>query len=531
MKPSDPTFTRRTGELPWPEWVESFRDHQVTATEQILDAYQRGVDVVFLDAPTGSGKTLVAEAVRRQLGVCGVYVCNGKDLQHQFANDYPYAKVLKGRANYPTEFMPAYTAEDCLGKLCAWCEETESCPYQIARQAAREAPVAVLNTSYFLHETQNEKSKFTGGGLVVADESDTLEGILMGHVEFRITARRMDELGIRGPVKSARVGTVKTWLENDFLDGVKRERKKLAGRPGVTPSVLTVRKRKQLASLVGRAKRVTDTIGGDNGWGDWVRDYDTRSPGDLILKPVKVATVAADRLWPEGQRWLCMSASIISVEEQVESLGVDEAGLTWELVKVPMMFPKENRPVKYVPVGDMSWKTIRQDTEKVIQKIVEIVEDHEGDNVLVHAVNYRLAGDIYDGLRAAQVDTNVYTYHSAHERNDVLERFKKYGGVLVAPSMDRGIDLAGDLCRVVVIAKVPFPSLKDRQIEARMRLPGGQWWYSVAVARTILQMCGRGVRSETDSATTYILDRQFGKWWSGSGKKLLPEWWREALTS
>ncbi len=78
-----------------PDWVTGFRPQQVDAVMQIMAAFE-DVDVVVLDAPTGTGKTLIAEAVRLLLadrqteaGVRawrdGMYVCSSKSLQDQFA--------------------------------------------------------------------------------------------------------------------------------------------------------------------------------------------------------------------------------------------------------------------------------------------------------------------------------------------------------------------------------------------------------------------------------------------------------------
>jgi Rad3-related DNA helicase len=50
----------------------------------------------------------------------------------------------------------------------------------------------------------------------------------------------------------------------------------------------------------------------------------------------------------------------------------------------------------------------------------------------------------------------------------------------------------------------------------------------VQTIREIVQMTGRGVRSETDSCTTYIIDGAFGKLWTRN-KSLFPSWWREAV--
>lgn len=48
-------------------------------------------------------------------------------------------------------------------------------------------------------------------------------------------------------------------------------------------------------------------------------------------------------------------------------------------------------------------------------------------------------------------------------------------------------------------------------------------------ARTVVQMTGRGVRGSEDWCVSYVLDRQFMRWWNGEGKRLLPRWWRDAM--
>ena len=114
--PVDYTSLSSYGPEPWPDWVRGFRDHQVAAVEEIMDGYARGKKVMVLDAPVGSGKTLIAEMVRRRLAVEGLegadgsmlYVAHSRGLQAQFLADFPAAKVLMGKANYPTRDGPAW---------------------------------------------------------------------------------------------------------------------------------------------------------------------------------------------------------------------------------------------------------------------------------------------------------------------------------------------------------------------------------------------------------------------------------------
>lgn len=536
-RPEDPAYFVRDREEPWPEWVRAFRPHQLEAVDAVLDAYNRGAKVVFLDAPTGAGKTLIAEMVRRRLGQRAVYVCNSKSLQDQFLADFDYARVLKGRANYPTQLMPGRTAEDCPGRDCKMCESKAVCPYLVAKRRAGAGAVAVLNTAYYLGESNSPMSLFKGREFVVVDESDTLEQQLMGAVEFRLSERQARKLGVDIPVKGARVKTVRTWLAEKLRPALVLEVQKLekSGRLfDVADTPETVREKNRLWRMIGRVDGVVAGLDpgeeGEESWGDWVRDYDWKHERDLVLKPVRVGGVGAKTLWPHGKKWLCMSASLVSTEEQAESLGLEELGWAYETVTVPMTFPVESRPIIYRPAANITFKTREVETPKLVAGVERVLEEHEGENVLVHTVNYRLAGELYDALRGGDAagDRMVWTYRGAGDRAETLERFKTKGGVLLAPSMDRGIDLPDDLCRVVVVAKIPFLNLQDRQVSERMRGEGGQMWYAVQVARTMVQMTGRGMRSEEDRCTTYVLDRQFGSWWK-DGRRLMPKWWTEAL--
>ena len=73
--------------------------------------------------------------------------------------------------------------------------------------------------------------------------------------------------------------------------------------------------------------------------------------------------------------------------------------------------------------------------------------------------------------------------------------------------MTEGFDFAYDLARWQVIAKVPFPYLGDRQVAAKKDI--NQDWYDLQAVMSIIQACGRIVRSDTDHGVTYVLDGDF----------------------
>lgn len=524
---------------PLPAWVREIRPHQSLAVDQITEAFESGVDVVFLDAPTGSGKTLVAELVRRQLQASALYICSDKSLQQQFLTDFPYANVLQGRSNYPTETSGdelnkwgryEISAEDCTASTprdpCWHCPSGRSgCPYHIAKQAAIHSELAVLNTAYFLAETSVGAASAFGGKaareLVIVDEADTLEDMLMNYVQFELPTWLVRKLGLRIPKKGVHKPTLISALR-----GYKTEITAAAGR-GVWRD--SVKDNARVQWIAWNCGRVADELekdlladDADEDSGRWIRDYDTKT---LALKPVIVGPYGTKSLWRHGRKWLLMSGTIISADEMADSLGLP---LDYTTVTVPMTFPVENRPIVVAPIADVTRRATEEDYADLVYAVEQISLRHAGERVLVHCVSRMLAEKL--ATQCVLPGRNVCSYGSAQGKAAALEAYmSEVNSIMFAQSMDRGVDLPGDACRVVVIAKVPFPSLGDRRVSARLRLPGGESWYAVQTVRKIIQMTGRGVRSDVDHATSYVLDKQFAINTFRKSKGLYPTYWRDAI--
>lgn len=528
ITPWDPAW----GHPPLPGWVQEFRPHQLDAIEDVLDAFERGKKVVFLDAPTGSGKTLIAEAVRRKLGGRAVYTCTTKTLQDQFLRDYEYASVLKGRDNYETILapFPDVTCGDCTNKGnddCNWCPTVSECPYQVAKADALGNNLAVLNTAYALNAWNSPKPFFANRDLAIMDECDLLESALMGWVEVRISERKRKQHGLREPevLDKRRVNQYgEKWREDwlrwvrDTVPVLSQALKKIDPH---TTDVRSIREAKWLSNTLANL----DILQGGLEFEDvkWVYDMDRHNA--VVFKPVEVSRFGQEYLWKHADRFLLMSATVISGEEMANSLGLEED--EWEVVKVPSTFPVENRPIHAMFAGRVTNKTYNGVIDDLGRYLRAIVEHHSGERMLIHTVSYKLARDLHGYLKGIP---HTRTYSNARERELILEWMRRTeGAVVLAPSFDRGVDLPGDYCTVQVVAKVPYPYLGDKQVSARLNTGyPGQVWFNAQTARTLVQMTGRGVRSDVDRCTTYIIDGQFLDFWK-KNRRLFPEWWKEAV--
>lgn len=516
-----------------PDWVESYRPHQMDAVGSVLDAFKY-VDVVILDAPTGSGKTLIGETIGRLMQTPRVYCCTEKSLQDQFMRDFPDAKLLKGRSNYPTinqrdrfhpeDYLGHVSCEDCqwsITKSCDLCPTKFVCPYETAKMDALHAEVAVLNTSYLLTEC-NGPGRFSKQRLVIVDEADTLESSLMNHVSVDVTEKRLSRYGWEVPSHVTVSDSWREWIGLHLPDIDHR----LSGLDVVSGNLGVLREAKFLSQLKQRLQNI-DVGLGDGYWaytGRGAKDFPGRG---VAFRPARVDLLGQQYLWRHSQKWLLMTATPISSQEMMSSLGYDKQ---YETVRLPNTFPVENRQVFFRGSVSMSFKNRENNAwDQMAEAITKDLSRHRDDRVLIHTVSYGLA-DHLTAYLSKKSGRKFITYRNAQGRVGALaEYLDTPASVLIAPSMGRGVDLPGDACRVQMISKVPFPYLKDRQVSMRMHSRGGQLWYSVQTVRTIVQMCGRAIRSKDDWAVTYIYDRDFQSNLWRKSRNLFPKWFQEAI--
>ncbi|MEM3646839.1 MAG: helicase C-terminal domain-containing protein, partial [Thermofilum sp.] len=397
------------------------------------------------------------------------------------------------------------------------------CPYDVQKSRALAAQLAVLNTAIFLNEA-NYVGGFSGNKhWIVFDEADLLEAEIMGFIEVSISSKLIDRLGLEPPSRKTVEEAWIKWVDKEAIPKVSERVKELEdGRDWKTISLEELRELQELTRVKAKLEFFRREIEATM-WANCTEDTDN---GPWVWKPVFIDRYAGSRLWKHGSRFLLMSATILEPKQFCRSLGIppEEA----EYIELPSTFPKENRPVYFVPVADMTHKQKNAEWPRLVESLDKVLDLHPYDKALVHTVSYALANYIYEHSKH---QWRMVKYNGSKEKSWLLEHYRKSEQplVIVAPSMDRGVDLPGDLLRVVVIAKVPYRDLSDEQV--RKRLYGardGRAWYSIDAVRTIVQMSGRGVRHEKDWAITYILDAQFGRLYK-EWKKAFPGWWREAL--
>ena len=138
----------------------SWRKGQREAIISIIEAYENGTNTVILDAPVGSGKSIIGMAVSYILnkhGKDGYILASDIALQEQYEKDFKLYNLkwgsVKGIDNYMCiDNMEKNSLGTCRNRNKApkgmYCYS--SCPYFVARDAASESPTALLNYAYWL---------------------------------------------------------------------------------------------------------------------------------------------------------------------------------------------------------------------------------------------------------------------------------------------------------------------------------------------------------------------------------------------
>ena len=507
------------GPWPWPAKVTALYPAQETAINEIVSHFERGIRVVALDAPTGSGKTVVAEAVRRRLQSRALYVCIDRGLQDQFASDFTFAALLKGRRNYPTlnrpevfGVEPFLTCEDCdldVG-VCSYCDEPDICPYRAAKRRALGADLACVNTAYFLREA-NSAGGLSSWPLVVADEADRLEGALMLSVEVEFNRRRLTLWGLEHPRND-----IAMWLQGVLPLALADAQYRASLLP--SDDVQVRRDARRAKEFLARVSLLVE----EYQRGGWVC-CDVKG-GGVAFRPVMVNTVGPSALWAHSARWLLMSATLLGTARLLRALGWAER---FAVVQMPSTFPVARRPLYVWPVADNVKAKQAESLPKLVGAIEQILQRHPQERILIHTVSFRLLEELREHL----VSSRLHFYESMRALPRTLAAYlSQLDGVLVAPALERGLDLPDGACRVIVVSKVPYPDLGDAQVAARMALPGGREWYLDQALRALVQMTGRGMRHAEDRCVSYLLDAQVRRLLRQHGDRL-PRWWREAIVT
>lgn len=141
-------------------------------------------------------------------------------------------------------------------------------------------------------------------------------------------------------------------------------------------------------------------------------------------------------------------------------------------------------------------------------RIVHLVEKHPNERGLIHTGNFEIARNLKEFIwEHSNTPRRFIFYNDAFQKAEAIKKLNKMqNGVIIGPSLTEGLDLKDDLCRFMILAKVPYPKLDEFNSKKMKLMPD---WYGWKTVTTIIQALGRGIRHKNDWCVTYLLDSCF----------------------
>lgn len=475
-------------EIGLPEKFQSWRPNQVEALRLLLTSQKR---VKALSAPTGFGKSpvVMAYALLRNIPTC--FVTDNRALQDQLMGDFASIGLvdIRGKRNYTCDLKADYTCEEGMASRCP-SKGTINCPASQADMRAATSMLVVTN-----YDKWTASRRF-GQGMehfqqVVFDEGHTAPDALARAMQVVISARETDEhLGMDFPKYAAAEEFVnwKPWAAEAraVADG-----KMLAAREMMrdNPQPSRVRHYLHMRNL---SKRLATIATGhpDN----WISDVVERG---YQFDPIRPGRYSESVLLLRVPSIVVTSATLRPKTLHMMGIGKE----SYDYREFDSDFDPARCPIYYVP-------TMRVDSRATslsplwvrLDQVAARRTDRKG---IVHTISYARRDEI---LNSSRFSDSMIVNTKGEASTSTVEHFKHSppGTILVSPSVGAGFDFPGRECEWQFVCKIPFPDSRSKIVKARQADDKEFGPYSAI--NTLVQICGRGMRSRADQCETIIAD-------------------------
>jgi len=505
---------------------------QQKVLNNIEQAFTEGYKFVIVRAPTGTGKSFISKTVANSSGQCSKefrdlitsylaykqdgeyeYDCKNetekqpfgcfaltvtKGLQDQYKQFFDDVKVLKGKSNYLCEVDKNYSVETApcvhIKKLRDECWRKNFCSYYRDRNEAMVGPFATLNYKMFFSLPDHVKHR----EYIICDEASELEDELVKEFTCIIDTDFLDECKVNFYPSNIPTGDyAKAYRGVESLTLSLQERIKdiestIKGNEKLT-NYLENEKKKMigLKNLNSKLQLLIES------WNDCEYLIEKKNGNMVTFTPLKVDGLTK-YLFNFGKKIVLMSATIIDEKNFAKTLGIEK----FKFIDVESPFDAKKAPIYVNKKHKLNAYSLKSALPGVIDMIEGICNMHKNEKGIIHT--HTLA--ITNAIKTRCTD-NRFLYREQGVQNDEILKLHyetEDPTVLVSPSLTHGIDLKDDLARFQIIVKAPFLPLIDQRI--KILFDNDKKWYENRMLCSLIQACGRGIRSKDDHCVTYILD-------------------------
>jgi Rad3-related DNA helicase len=534
------------------------RKEQREALEFIKNEWEKNPTnkTFLLNLPTGVGKSYLAMMISKlckdKMGKFSRVdvITNSKILQDQYSGTFESISDLKGKENYECE---SYSCSCAQGGEFNRLNKTscESCPYSNARENYISGGISLTNFYlYILYAIYNQKlMESRDARVLIVDECHELESVISDFISIKITEtivkkfKFSNEYEILKKLKS--ISTIQSYvdflsfLNGEIIDTIEGMEKGLISKPRdvksdkrdikISKVLNTKNSDVKIMNLITDLKQYQLKIDvflkeykeNSNNWvleSNW---NEKTKQKELALEPIWSFDYLDKYVFSHYDKVFLMSGTILDKNLFCQLNGLDVDNSVYYSISSP--FPLKNRPIFYMPLGKMSFKS-KEDTFKTyIPYIKKILDKYKNKKGVIHTNSFELSKWINDSIKDPRL-----IFHDSSNKDEMLRMHFESNEptVIVSPSMDTGVSFDDDKARFQIIAKVPYPSLASQK--NKMRQVNNPDWYSYKTVCGLIQMAGRPVRSNVDYADTIIIDGGFGDVIKHSSH-YLPDWLQDAI--
>jgi Rad3-related DNA helicase len=533
-----------------------FRPYQKEVILDIIQTYLEGEkDVYLLQAPTGSGKSIIGILVSQYLAdqkYTGYILASDLSLHSQYLDDFLKYRLswgnIKGVDNYDCYVNhEKFSLGDCKNKNISY-EAAESlpcfqfCGYLTTRKRAIAAPVTLLTYSYGLIQRNYVEEKMLGQGrgvpfpqrdFVICDEGHKILEIVQNHFSPKIgwdiykKAVKLTEFMKTNKLPLPKSPTLELQaLIRDILAEEDRERlhKLLYELQGRLVDILRAcdhiieRTKKQFKETVPK-----DWLGA-LGIKDYMKDVhckvedynaiihkvgtdklikNQQGPDDVVFNCLEENYMMTKHFHRKFGFKLIMTATMGDPKTFAKSLGIRSA----RYQKIPSLFNYEKSPIYYYSGRKLSYAEKEKNLPWAIETVKSILDDEKSVSGIIHTGSYEFTQKLFKELDPFQQKRVILYEGSSTKETAIREFYKRDDAVLMGPSLLEGLNLTEDLSRFQIFFKVPYPSLHDKYVAEKLK--HSPEWYDWKTTISLVQGAGRSIRTPEDYARTYIIDGCF----------------------
>lgn len=511
------------------------RPGQVDLVDHILCEYidEKKTNVI-LCGDTGMGKSLIAAVVGESLNtieksdLAAVYLSSTNALVNQYADSFEKLGDkkffrIKGASNYKCGYFNKLGNEKATGDDCVRTHLSEievskycgGCEFKRSRGLINSTEHLITNYAYWMIGKM-WSTHMEPRNLQVFDEAHLLNDVFCNQMTITVSDHIIDlyikdcsTLNGKCDTQAAELVLFKNLIKTNKItnENYKDQIKSLCKifikiceicdlQSALIPDLSAkIRFSKISSKFKGQADRI---VGFFKHKYDHV--FDDTVKGEISIKPIFISEMMGMLL---GKYNLFMTATM-SPEFAETTMNLDKK--TTSFIEAPQTFSASSRPLLFLGKNNLNFEAMKDPSTFVdMGKIIShIVAHHVGEKGIVLTPSFYVTKTLASKIPKG---TRVFEHTQGTNASDIVAEFKKYKGqsILLSPSIFEGLDFPDDDSRYQIIVKSPFASMGDPRIK-RIANEYSEIYREITLYK-ILQGIGRSIRSPSDFASSYFLDK------------------------